>query len=57
VSGILVAVPIVPGTILVIITIEQGETFGAEAATSSLLALVALAVYVVALERAGRARR
>jgi hypothetical protein len=57
VSGILVAVPIVLGPILLIITIEQGETFGAEAATSSLLALVALAVYVVAFERTGRSRR
>lgn len=57
VSGILVAIPIVLGPILLILTLEQGETFGIEAATSSLLALVALAVYVVAFERTGRARR
>lgn len=57
VSGILVAIPIVLGPILLIITIEQGETFGTEAATSSLLALVALAVFVVVFERTGRSRR
>ena len=57
VSGILVAIPIVLGPILLIITIEQGKSFGAEAATSSLLAMVALAVYVVAFERTGRTRR
>ena len=54
VSGILVAIPIVLGPILLILTIEQGEVFGAAAATSSLLALVALAVYVVTFERTGR---
>jgi Ca2+/Na+ antiporter len=57
VSGILVAIPIVLGPILLIITIEHGEAFGAETATSSLLALVALAVYVVVFERTGRTRR
>lgn len=57
VSGILVAIPIVLGPILLIIAIEQGERFGAEAATSSLLAMVALAVYVVVFERAGRTLR
>ncbi len=57
VSGILVAIPIVLGPILLIITIEQGESFGAEAATSSLLAMVALAVFVVVFERVGRSRR
>lgn len=57
VSGILVAIPIVLGPILLIITIEHGEAFGADTATSSLLALVALAVYVVVFERTGRTRR
>lgn len=57
VSGILIAIPIVLGPTLLIITIEHGEEFGADAATSSLLALVALAVYVVAFERAGRSYR
>jgi hypothetical protein len=57
VSGILVAIPIVLGPILLILTIEQGEAFGAAATTSSLLALVALAVYVVTFERAGRSHR
>lgn len=56
VSGILVAIPIVLGPILLIITIEHGEAFGADTATSSLLALVALAVYVVVFERTGRSR-
>jgi Ca2+/Na+ antiporter len=57
VSGILVAIPIVLGPILLIITIEHGEAFGADTATSSLLALVALAAYVVVFERTGRSRR
>ena len=57
VSGVLVAIPIVLGPILLIITIEQGEAFGADAATSSLLAMVALAVFVVVFERAGRSLR
>jgi hypothetical protein len=57
VSGILVAIPIVLGPILLIITLEHGEAFGADTATSSLLALVALAVYVVVFERIGRTRR
>jgi hypothetical protein len=57
VSGVLVAIPIVLGPILLIITIEQGEDFGAEAATSSLLAMVALAVFTVVFERAGRTLR
>jgi Ca2+/Na+ antiporter len=56
VSGILVAIPIVLGPILLIITIEHGEDFGTDTATSSLLALVALAVYVVVFERTGRSR-
>jgi hypothetical protein len=56
VSGILVAIPIVLGPILLIITIEQGQSFGAEAATGSLLAMVALAVFVVVFERVGRSR-
>ena len=58
VSGILVAIPIVLGPILLIITIEQGETFGTEAATSSLLAFGRLGrVRVVVFERTGRSRR
>ena len=63
VSGILVAIPIVLGPILLIITIEHGEAFGADTATSSLLALVALAVYTwwcssaPAGRAAGRSRR
>ena len=57
VSGILVAIPIVLGPILLIITIEQGADFGTDAATSSLLALVALAVFVVVFERTGRSHR
>lgn len=57
VSGILVAIPIVLGPILLIVTIEHGEAFGADTATSSLLALVALAVYVVVFERTGRSHR
>ncbi len=57
VSGILVAIPIVLGPILLILTIEQGEQFGTDAATSSLLALVALAVFVVVFERTGRSHR
>jgi hypothetical protein len=57
IAGVLVAIPIVLGPILLIITIEQGEAFGADAATASLLAMLALAVFVVVFERAGRTLR
>ncbi len=56
VAGILVAVPIVLGPILLIVAIEQGDEFGAAAATASLLALVALATFTVVFERVGRTR-
>lgn len=56
VSGVLVAIPIVLGPILLIITIEQGDAFGADAATASLLGLVGLAAFTVVFARAGRAR-
>ena len=56
-AGVLVSIPIVLGPILLIITIEQGEAFGADAATSALLAMLALAVFVVVFERAGRTLR
>ncbi|MBN1529156.1 MAG: hypothetical protein JW895_08850 [Thermoleophilaceae bacterium] len=56
-AGVLVSVPIVLGPILLIVTIEQGEAFGADAATSSLLAMLALAVFTVVFERAGRTLR
>jgi hypothetical protein len=57
VAGVLVSIPIVLGPILLIVTIEQGEAFGADAATSALLAMLALAVFVVVFERAGRTVR
>ncbi|GAA2364425.1 hypothetical protein [Dactylosporangium salmoneum] len=57
VSGILVALPIVAGPILLIACLEHGPAFGARAAASALLGLVSLALFVVVFGRvAGRLR-
>jgi hypothetical protein len=57
VAGIVTAVPVVAGPILAIITIEHGREFGADAARSALLGLVALAAFCVAFARAAGAGR
>lgn len=54
VSGLLVALPLVAGPILLITDLERGAHFGARAASASLLGLVALASFVVVFARASR---
>jgi hypothetical protein len=53
VAGLLVALPIVAGPILLVTCLEQGTRFGARAASSSLLGLVSLALFAVVFSRAG----
>ena len=48
-GGILVTIPIVAGPILLIIALEHGGTFAAQAATSATAANVALAVFALSL--------
>ncbi|MFG1608544.1 hypothetical protein [Actinoplanes sp. NPDC049265] len=54
VAGMLAALPIVAGPILLITALEHGPGFGAGAAAGSLLGLVSLAVFVVSFAYAGR---
>jgi hypothetical protein len=56
VTGMLVALPIVAGPILLIICLDQGTGFGAQAATSSLLGLVSLSLFVVVFAWCSRSR-
>jgi hypothetical protein len=53
-SGILIALPVVAGPILLVITIEHGDEFGARAARGSLLGVVALSVFCVVFARVAR---
>jgi len=54
VSGLLVAMPLVAGPILLITELEHGRHFAADAATASLLGLVALAAFVVTFAQVAR---
>ncbi len=54
VSGLLVALPLVAGPILLITELEHGAHFASRAAAASLLGLVALASFVVVFARAAR---
>jgi len=54
VSGLLVALPLVAGPILLITELEHGAHFAARAAAASLLGLVALATFVVVFARVAR---
>lgn len=56
ISGLLVALPLVAGPILLITDLERGAHFAAHAAAASLLGLVALASFVVVFTRAARGR-
>ncbi len=56
VSGLLVALPLVAGPILLITELEHGAHFAARAAAASLLGLVALASFVVVFARVARTR-
>jgi hypothetical protein len=54
VGGILIALPLVAGPILLIITLEQGTAFGAHAARGALLGMAALGAFCVVFARAQR---
>jgi hypothetical protein len=56
VSGLLVALPLVAGPILLITDLERGAHFASRAAAASLLGLVALASFVVVFARVSRRR-
>ncbi|HEX8714272.1 MAG TPA: hypothetical protein VF706_01790 [Solirubrobacteraceae bacterium] len=56
VSGLLVALPLVAGPILLITDLEHGARFASRAAAASLLGLVALASFVVVFARVSRRR-
>jgi hypothetical protein len=56
VSGLLVALPVVAGPILLITTIEHGRQFGAQAANASLLGLITLAGFAVVVVRVSQYR-
>lgn len=53
VGGLFGGLPVVAGPILFIYALEHGEAFAAEAATNSLVALVALTAFVVTVARLG----
>lgn len=55
VAGVVTAVPIVAGPILAILTLDHGRAFGAAAAASALLGVVALTAFCVAYARAALA--
>lgn len=55
-TGLLVALPLVAGPILLITYLEQGPAFVARAASASLLGLVSLAAFAVVFARVSRAR-
>jgi hypothetical protein len=57
VSGLLVALPLVAGPILLITELEHGAHFAARAASASLLGLIALASFVVAFARVAHTAR
>lgn len=53
-AGILVGQPVVAGPVLFITCLQHGAGFASDAAASSLLAVVSLAVFAVAFSRAAR---
>ncbi|MEA2189730.1 MAG: hypothetical protein QOK16_4741 [Solirubrobacteraceae bacterium] len=53
-SGILIALPLVAGPILLVITLQHGEAFGARAARGSLLGVLALSAFCVVFARMTR---
>jgi len=54
VAGVLGGLPVVVAPILAVVTIVHGRSFGAEAAAGALLALAALALFVVVYGRASQ---
>lgn len=57
VGGMLIALPVVAGPILLVITLEHGEVFGARAARGALLGVVALSAFCVAFAAAATPMR
>jgi hypothetical protein len=57
VGGMLIALPVVAGPILLVITLEHGETFGARAARGALLGVVALSAFCAAFAAVASLRR
>jgi hypothetical protein len=57
VGGMLIALPVVAGPILLVITLEHGEVFGARAARGALLGVAALSAFCVAFAVAATLRR
>jgi hypothetical protein len=55
-SGLLVALPLVAGPILLIVDLDHGARFASRAAAASLLGLVALASFAVVFARVSRRR-
>jgi hypothetical protein len=51
-GGMLIALPVVAGPILLVITLENGEVFGARAARGALLGVAALSAFCVAFAAA-----
>jgi hypothetical protein len=54
VGGVLIALPLVAGPILLVITLEHGQAFGAHAARAALLGLAALGAFCVVFARVQR---
>jgi hypothetical protein len=57
VGGMLIALPVVAGPILLVITLEHGDAFGARAARGALLGVVALSAFCVAFAAAATQMR
>jgi hypothetical protein len=55
VGGMLIALPVVAGPILLVITLEHGEVFGARVARGALLGIVALSAFCIAFAAAAAA--
>ncbi|MDX6656338.1 MAG: hypothetical protein QOH62_1131 [Solirubrobacteraceae bacterium] len=53
-GGVLTALPVVNGPVLLVIALDHGTAFGSRAATASLLGLLSLAAFVVAHAAAAR---
>lgn len=52
VGGVVIALPVVAGPILLVIALEQGAAFGAQTARGAILGVVALCAYTVVFARA-----
>jgi hypothetical protein len=55
-GGMLIALPVVAGPILLVITLEHGEVFAARVARGALLGVVALSAFCIAFAAAARMR-